>query len=327
MISVLRTHMHKNAGQHEELSLDALRRGSWINMIAPTRQELADVARILSVPLDFLSAALDVEESSRIDFEEVDEDTGYTSSLLVVINIPKRSGVFSFDTIPLGIVITEHYFITVCLEENPILPGSSGGVSGFYTWKRTRFLLQILYKTAMTYLQYLNEMNRMSDAIEKSMRKAMKNEELFRLMDLQKGMTFFTGSIRSNRVATDKLVRAFRNPQLQELVKLREEDEDLLEDVIVEHDQAYDMVRVYSDVLGGMMDAAASIISNNLNIVMKFMAAVTIILSIPTLVSGLWGMNVRLPFSEHPQGFIIVSLIAIFASIAASFWLWWKRMF
>ena len=123
-------------------------------------------------------------------------------------------------------------------------------------------------------------------------------------MDLQKGMTFFTGSIRSNRVATDKLVRAFRNPQFQELVKLREEDEDLLEDVIVEHDQAYDIVRVYSDVLGCMMDAAASIISNNLNIVMKFMAAVTIILSIPTLVSGLWGMNVGLPFSEHPKAFL-----------------------
>ncbi|MCR5347107.1 MAG: magnesium transporter CorA family protein [Fretibacterium sp.] len=327
MISVLRTHMHqKNAG-HEELSLDALRRGSWINMIMPTRQELEDVARITSVPLDFLSAALDVEESSRIDIEEMDEDTGYTSSLLVVINIPTHPESFSFDTIPLGIVITEHYFITVCLEANPILPGSAGGVSGFCTWKRTRFLLQILYKTAVTYLQYLNEMNRMSDAIEKSMRKAMKNEELFRLMDLQKGMTFFTGSIRSNRVAADRLTRVFRNPQMQELVKLREEDEDLLEDVIVEHDQAYDMVRVYSDVLGGMMDAAASIISNNLNIVMKFLAVVTIILSIPTLMSGLWGMNVGVPFAEHPYGFLIVALISVGVSAAATLWLWWKKMF
>ncbi|MBR1672241.1 MAG: magnesium transporter CorA family protein [Fretibacterium sp.] len=327
MISVLRTHKsHRNSG-HEELSLDALRPGSWINMVAPTRQELEDVARITSVPLDFLSAALDVEESSRIDVEELDEDTGYTASLLMVINIPKHPGSFSFDTLPLGIVITDGCFITVCLEENPILPGPGGGVSGFCTWKRTRFLLQILYKTADTYLQYLNEMNRMSDAIEKSMRRAMKNEELFRLMDLEKGMTFFTGSIRSTRAAVDKLMRAFRNPQLQELVKLREADEDLLEDVIVEYDQAYDMVRVYSDVLSGMMDAAASIISNNLNIVMKFLAVVTIIISIPMLVSGLWGMNVPVPFAEHPHGFLWVSCIAVAVSAAATVWLWWKRMF
>ncbi len=122
-------------------------------------------------------------------------------------------------------------------------------------------------------------------------------------------------------------MRAFRNPQLQELVKLREEDEDLLEDVIVEHDQAYDMVRVYSDVLGGMMDAAASIISNNLNIVMKFLAVVTIILSIPTLMSGLWGMNVGVPFADHPYGFLIVALISVGVSAAATLWLWWKKMF
>ena len=117
------------------------------------------------------------------------------SSDLVVINIPKHPESFDFDTIPLGIVITPDTFITVCLEENPILPGPRGGVSGFCTWKRTRFLLQILYKTAGTYLQYINEMNRMSDKIEEALRRSMKNEELFKLMDLEKGMTFFTGSL------------------------------------------------------------------------------------------------------------------------------------
>ncbi len=327
MISVLRTHTNLKTPGHEELSLDNLRPGSWINMVAPTRQELEDVARLSAVPLDFLSAALDVEESSRIDFEETDEDSGYNACMLMVINIPKHPESFDFDTLPLGIVVTHTAFITICLEENPILPGPRGGVSGFCTWKRTRFLLQILYKTAGTYLQYINEMNRMSDKIEDALRQSMKNEELFKLMDLEKGMTFFTGALRSNRVAVDKLVRMLKNPQFQELVKVREEDEDLLEDVIVEYDQAYDMVRVYSDVLGGMMDAFASIISNNLNIVMKFLASVTIIISIPTVVSSFWGMNVGVPFGQHPNGFLWVMGIAFGLSTAAAYWLWKKKMF
>ncbi|NLL37035.1 MAG: magnesium transporter CorA family protein [Fretibacterium sp.] len=327
MISVLRTHNTSKAPGHEELSLDTLRPGSWINIIAPTRQELEDVARRAEVPLDFLTAATDVEELSRIDFEEQDEDSDHNACVLMVINIPKHPESFDFDTLPLGVVITEQTFITVCLEENSILPGPRGGVSGFCTWKHTRFLLQILYKTAGTYLQYINEMNRMSDKIEDALRQSMKNEELFKLMDLERGMTFFMGALRSNRVAVDKLVRMLKNPQVQELIKLREEDEDLLEDVIVEYDQAYDMVRVYSNVLGGMMDAFASIISNNLNIVMKFLAAVTIILSIPTVVASFWGMNVKVPLAGNPSAFSLLLLLAAGLSGGAVYWLWKRRMF
>jgi magnesium transporter len=304
-----------------------LRPGSWINTIAPTRQELEDIARLTSVPLDFLTAATDVEESSRIDFEEADEDSGHTACMLLVINIPKHPQGFGFDTLPLGIVVTSDIFITVCLEENSVLPGPKGGISGFCTWKRTQFLLQILYKTAATYLQYINEINRMSDRIENALRQSMKNEELFKLMDLEKGMIFFTGALRSNRVAVDKLVRTLHNVQFQKLVKMREEDEDLLEDVIVEYDQAYDMVRVYSDVLGGMMDAFASIISNNLNIVMKFLASMTIIISIPTVVSSFWGMNVGVPWGETRYGFMGVMALAVGLSGIAAYWLWKKRMF
>jgi magnesium transporter len=291
---------------------------------------MEDIARLTSVPLDFLAAATDVEESSRIDFEEADEDNGHTACVLLVINIPKHPQSFGFDTLPLGIIITSDVFITVCLEENNVLPGPKGGIGGFCTWKRTRFLLQILYKTAATYLQYINEMNRMSDHIEDALRQSMKNEELFKLMDLEKGMTFFTGALRSNRVAVDKLVRTLHNlntGQFQKVIKMREEDEDLLEDVIVEYDQAYDMVRVYSDVLGGMMDAFASIISNNLNIVMKFLASMTIIISIPTVVSSFWGMNVGIPWSEMRYGFAAVMGLAVGLSGIAAYWLWKKRMF
>ena len=327
MISVLRTYNSSKFQGHEELTLDTLRPGSWINVIAPTRQELEDVSRRAGVPMDFLSAATDVEESSRIDFEEVDEDSGHNACVLMVINIPKHPNSLEFDTVPLGIIITEEFFITVCLDENSILPGPKGGVSGFCTWKRTRFLLQILYRTAGTYLQYINEMNRISDKIEDALRLSMKNEELFKLMDLERGMTFFMGALRSNRVAVDKLVRIFKNSQFQELIKVRDEDVDLLEDVIVEYDQAYDMVRLYSNVLGGMMDAFASIISNNLNIVMKFLASVTIIMSIPAVVSSFWGMNVEVPMARYPYAFIYVMIITCVLSGAAIYWLWKKRMF
>jgi magnesium transporter len=307
--------------------MDNLCPGSWISAIAPTRRELEDIARLTAVPLDFLSAATDVEESSRIDFEDADEDSGHAACVLLVINIPQRPADFGFDTLPLGVVITRNFFITVCLEKNDILPGPTGGVSGFCTWKRTRFLLQILYKTADAYLRCLNEMNRMSDRTREALRQSMRNEELFRLMDLEKGMTFFTGAIRSNRVTIDRLVRMLNGEQFQQLVKMREEDRDLLADVIVEYDQAYDMVRVYSDVLSGMMDTFASIISNNLNIVMKFLASMTVIISIPMVVSGFWGMNVAVPLSGVRHAFGWIMILAAALSSAAAWWLWKKRMF
>lgn len=320
--SVLRTHTHQGSTAHEELTIDGLRRGSWIALTAPTQQELEDVARLTSVPLDLLTAALDADESSRISLEEADEDMGHDASMLMVFSVPKRMEDLHFDTIPLGIIITRRYLITVCLEEIPVLPAQ-----GSCTWERTRLLLQILRETASTYLRYINEMDRTSNAIEKAIRRSRKNEELFKLMDLQKGMTFFTGALRSDRAALERLLRALKDPKSQELIKVREEDEDLLEDVIVEYDQAYDMVRVYSDVLGGMMDAVASIISNDLNIVMKFLAAVTIVLAIPAVVSGLWGMNVAVPLADHPAGFALVLLLALGLSAAATIFLWRKRMF
>jgi magnesium transporter len=313
--------------EHEALSMDELHRGSWISAVAPTRQELEDIARLTSVPPDFLAAATDVEESSRIDFDEADEQGDYAASLLMVINIPKHSEGFDFDTLPLGIIVTGDVLITVCLEENAILPGPKSGFGNFCTWKRTRFLLQILYRTADAYLRCINEMNRRSDRIEATLRRSMKNEELFRLMDLEKGMTFFTGALRSNRVAIDRLTRMLKNTQFHELLKMGEEDEDLLEDVIVECDQAYDMVRVYSEVLGSMMDVFASIISNNLNIVMKFLASMTIILSIPMVISGFWGMNVGVPLTGAPHAFALLMALALALSAAAAWWLWKKRMF
>lgn len=319
MLKVLRTYLEGL----KEVDLAHVETGSWFNLISPTPEELEKVQEITGAPIDFLKAALDEEESSRVEIEE--------DHMLVITNIPKVRGQNSYDTMPLGIVIAPEYIVTVSLEENDVIKGFDIPFSQFFsTFKRTRFLFQILYKTASLFLKDLQQINRRTDEIERDLRVSMKNNELFQLLDLQKGLTYFTASLRSNRVVIEKLLRLCSNVQFHHLVKVREEDEDLLEDVKIEYDQAVEMVQMYSDILAGMMDAFASIISNNLNMVMKFLTSVTIILAIPTMIASFFGMNVPVPFgnvSGNPHGFLYVVLISAFLSIAAFVILMKKRMF
>ena len=170
-------------------------------------------------------------------------------------------------------------------------------------------------------------MNRRTDDIERDLRKSMKNKELFQLLDLQKGLTYFTSSLRSNRVVIEKLLRLSGNTQLHHLIKLREEDEDLFDDVKIEYDQAIEMVQMHGEILAGMMDAFASIISNNLNMVMKFLAAATIIIAVPNLVASFFGMNVPVPFQNHPAGFLLVVTGALVLAAGSGLYLWKRRMF
>ena len=216
------------------------------------------------------------------------------------------------------IVVRDDYFITVSTQDNPIIKEFIDcKVRGFYTFKKTRFILQILYKIATYYLTYLKYINRETDKAEHKLQKSMRNQELVRLLELEKSLVYFTTSLKSNEVVMEKLMRS-------KCIKMYEEDEDILEDAIVENRQAIEMGTIYRDILSGTMDAYASIISNNLNIVMKFLASVTIVLSIPTIVSGLWGMNIEgMPFADNPYGFTIMLGISIVISFTA--WLLLKK--
>ncbi|MDK2958396.1 MAG: magnesium transporter [Synergistaceae bacterium] len=315
MISILKTFPDKTS---RPLTLETLEAGAWIDLTAPTKEEIEAVSRTVKCPADFLAAALDPEEASRIEADD--------TCLLVVINIPKVEGNFRFDAIPMGVVITMEHIVTVALEENDVIPSSPASLNAFSTFKRTRFLFQVLFRAATLFLKYLVQIDRRSNAIEANLRKSMRNEELFQLLDLEKSLTYFTSALRSNRSVVDKLIRLCANSQMHEIVKVREEDEELLEDVKIEYDQAYEMVQMYSNILSGMMDAFASIISNNLNMVMKFLASITIILAIPTGVASFWGMNVHMPFGGHPHGFwIVLAISALFAGSSA-FLLWKKHM-
>ena len=269
---------------------------------------------------DFLTAALDREEKART---EIDEE-----QLLVVIDIPFFRSNKDYDTMPLGIIVTKDVIVTVCLESNAVTSGFNARTyKMFSTYKKTRFLFQILYKSATLYLKYIRNIIRRTDDLEAHLRQAMENSKLFSMLDLQKSLTYFTTSLRSNYMVTEKLLRLRTTAQTQQLIKMYEEDEDLLDDVIVEYKQAIEMVEMYSHIVQSMMEVFASIISNNLNLVMRFLASVTIILAIPTFISGLWGMNVPVPFAEFTHGFYIVFGLACVVSLLAGYWLWKKHMF
>ena len=170
------------------------------------------------------------------------------------------------------------------------------------------------------YLQYLRVIDKKSGEIEKKLHQSTKNQELIELLELEKSLTYFITSLRANEVVLEKLLR-------NEKIKKYPEDEDLLEDVIIENKQAIEMANIYSDILSGTMDAFASVISNNLNIVMKFLSAITIVMSIPTIISGFYGMNVNetgMPFAGSPWGFPIIILFAVMVSICVAFWFYKK---
>ena len=305
-----------------ELTPDRIEVGAWINPVRPSADELNAVEAITEAPQDFIRSALDPEESSRIEIED--------NHILVLINVPINhdSHVYEYDTIPLGIIITPDYIVTICQEYNDVIQNfSETRFRYFSTFKRTRLLFQILYRSAMLFLKDLRQMTRRSDQIEQDLRKSMKNEELFQLLDLQKGLTYYSMSLRSNKVVVERLLRLCSNPQVSHIIKFREEDEELLDDVRVEYDQAIEMAQIQTDVLAGMMDAFASVISNNLNIVMKFLASITIVMAIPTMVASFFGMNVPVPGEGDPMGFVIVSIVALGLTIVSIWVLWKKRLF
>ena len=304
----------------DELELAGLEKGCWIDVVAPSEEELQEIAAATKIQMDFLTAPLDEEEKSRIEIED--------DQILVLVDIPFLRSNKDYDTLPLGIIITENFITTVCLEPNAVTAEfGAHNTKIFSTFKKTRFLFQILFKSATLYLKYIRIIIRRTDELEKHLRQSMQNSELFNLLDLQKSLTYFSTSLRSNYIVMEKLLRLRSATQSRHLIKLYEEDEDLLEDVIIEYKQAVEMVEMYSHILNSMMEVFASIISNNLNLVMKFLATMTIVLAIPTLVSSMWGMNVPVPFANNPWGFAIVLTVALGVSGAAAYLLWKRRMF
>ena len=288
-------------------ALDTIKEGCWINLTDPNEEELRAVSETLNVEPDFLRAALDEEETSRIDTEE-----GQT---LIIIDTPvveKSDSAVVYSTLPLGIIVTQSSIITVSLRDSLVIRDFEDGlVKGVSTNEKTSFILHILLRVAKRYLQYLKQIDKIYNHMERQLYKTQRNKELIQLMDLEKSLVYFNTSLKANEVTLEKILRG-------RIVTLYEEDQDLLEDVLIEIRQAIEMANIYSSIISGMMDAFASVISNNLNVIMKVLTSITILLTIPNIVFSFYGMNVAgLPL-DHFWWFpltISVGLIAVIAII------------
>lgn len=300
---------------NELVITDTFEDGVWVNMTNPSEEEISRVISSLNVEPDFLRAALDEEERARIESDE-----GQT---LIVVDTPiveKEGRMDIYYTIPLAIIVLKNAIITVCLNEDTILEDfRKNRVKSFLTQFKTRFVLQILYRNAARYLQYLKHIDKMSNKIEQDLHKSMRNKELIQMLKLEKSLVYFSTSLKANEVVLEKLLR-------MENIKKYPDDTELLEDVIVENKQAIEMANIYSSILSGTMDAFASVISNNLNIVMKFLTSVTIVMAIPTLISSFFGMNVPLPLGG-PGSFWIIVVITLAVCLVTGFILYKKKLF
>ncbi|WP_297636440.1 magnesium transporter CorA family protein [uncultured Clostridium sp.] len=296
------------------IQLENIEPGCWINIVAPSEEELILISKKTSIPLEFLNASLDDEETSRIDIEN--------NMLSVIVDIPfteMEDNSLTYDTYPLSIIHSENLLVTVCLKNSKILTDFiNGKIKSFYTYKKSRFTLQILSRVSTYFLLYLRQIDKKSLMIEKRLHKSMKNRELIQLHSLEKSLVYFSTSLKANEITLEKMLKL-------DTIQKYEEDKDVLEDVIIENKQAIEMTEIYSNILASTMDFFASVISNNLNIVMKVLASVTILMSIPTMISGIMGMNVVFPFNTDSNHtfFIIMFLTIIICTIAA--WILHKK--
>ncbi len=298
--------------------IEAPEKDCWISLTRPTEEELNEIANLYPVDGEDLRAALDPEERSRLEIEDE-----YTLVLVDIPAVERRSGRDHYATAPLGILLMKDAILTVCLEDTPLLNTPAGKRSKeFTTHMKTRFVLQILYRNAALFLQYLRSIDRQSAEVERKLHDSTQNRELIELLELEKSLVYFTTSLRSNEAVLEKLLKTDR-------VKKYPEDTDLLEDVIVENRQAIEMANIYSGILSGMMDAFASVISNNLNIVMKFLAVVTIVLSVPTMIFSAYGMNVSqagMPLAQSPHAFWLIIVLSVVLSALVALYFAKKKM-
>lgn len=306
MIKIYKTNTEENPIIEEKQEIE---RNCWINVIKPTQEEIELLSKSIGISEMDLAKFLDEEEQARTEVED--------NYRLIVLDIPTFEKHTTYNvsvTVPLVILqVNDEYIVTMCTKETDIFNDFiQGKVKNFYTEKKSRFTIQIMLKVASSYIKDLEKINEETNKSEKSLKKSTSNNDLLKLMHLQKSLVYFSTSLRSNDIVLEKL-------QKTNLIPLYEEDIDVLEDVIIENQQAIEMASIYSSILSSTIEVFGTIISNNLNKIMKFLAGLTIVISIPTIVASFMGMNVPLGmFSDNPLSFFIIFLLSIILSIIAA---------
>lgn len=283
--------------------IDSFEPGCWINLVAPSAQETDALVERFDFDPDYIRSSLDEEESSRIESED--------GNTLIITDLPyveRLDDSIVYDTMSVGIIVTKTCVITIAFKENPILTEIAEGVlKGINTEFKTQFVLRLMLRAASRFLQYLKQIDKLTEHTERELRKNMRNKELVTLLDLKKSLVYFSTSLKGNEITLEKMRRG-------RLIKLYEEDQDLLEDLLIEVRQAIEMTTIYTNVLAGTMETSESLISNNLNTVMKVLASITIVINVPTIISGLYGMNINggyLPFAQFWWFPCVLSLVVM----------------
>ena len=299
-------------------SVDKPENGTWVNILPPFKQEeFTEVADKLDVPIEFLQDSLDIDERPR--FEVAD------NVKMIVIKTPTENNSFNdsdsfYITIPICIILTHHQIVTVNSFENGAIKKFLNTFQNRHPDKRNMMVLKIFEKVTQTFLEYLKEINHRRNVLEQRLYEAHRNEELLELMRIQKSLVYFVTALRSNELLLIKLQRT-------NMLSLNEDELELLNDHIIDMSQALEMANIYTNILSSTLDAFASLIANNQNLVLKRLAAITIILQFPALVAGIYGMNVPIPYQSKPHAFYIPIFLAIVISFVTAWYFVKKKWF
>ena len=321
MIDILYNDANKNVcvcPEEQALTSDFLV-NKWINLVNPDDREVDKISSLTGIAEEYIKAALDEEERARIDKED--------DCVMVLIDVPiieedPENDYYTYGTIPMSIIHKDNYLVTVCLRENSVVNDFKfGRVKNVETHKSTRLTFRLLYAVSTKYLYYLRLINKASQRVQSTLEKNMKNDAILEMLDLQKSLVYFSTSISANDAVIEKLNK-------QNYLKKYEEDQDVIDDASIENKQAAEMCSIYREIMNGTMEAYGTIISNNVNDIMKFLTALTLVLSVPTLIASLFGMNLGgIPGLTSPWGFGTVCAISILLAVLSGIFLARKKMF
>jgi len=292
--------------------------GAWVNITPPLKQsEFEQLSEELDIPLDFLTDSLDIDEKSRYELED--------NVKLIVIKTPTENNSINesdayYITIPIVIILTHNQILTVNSFDNAAINRFLNTFHNRHPEKRNMMVLKIFEKVTMNFLDYLKEINQRRNILEQKLYDSNRNEELLYIMRIQKSLVYFLTALRSNELLLMKIERT-------NFLGLNEDEKEFLHDLIVDTSQALEMANVYTNILSSSMDAFASIISNNLNLVMKRLTSITIVLTFPVLVASIYGMNVEIPFAHSAHAFYIPVILSIVISVIMSWYFMKKKWF
>ena len=304
--------------EHQTIALDKPETGSWVNVLPPLKQEeFSELSQILEIPLDFLKDSLDIDERSRYEIED--------NVKLIVIKTPTENNSFNesdayYITIPICIILTHQQIVTVNSFENEAIKKFLNTFQNRSPDKKNMMVLKIFEKISNNFLDFLKEINQRRNILEQKLYDSNRNSELLELVRIQKSLVYFITALRSNELLMMKIART-------NFLQLNEDEKEFLDDLIVETSQALEMANTYTTILSSTLDAFASIISNNLNNVLKRLTSITIILSLPALVTSIYGMNVPIPGQNWPHSFYVPIILSLIISVIISAYFMKKKWF